>query len=284
MAANMLPIIALGAAALFLMKKKGGSGTNGANGNGGNGGNGNGSGGKIQGTLDEEGVEIPKDGWTPRHGTFVDPDGNKRFWQTEFISREAAEGKPGFQEMMAELEEAKDKFPDWMRFWGWGFVVESHPDEPDPLLIANGSCCIYKTEDELVQALLNGAIPSTLQAVHEDAFPMKGVKEVHNTNHPTPFQYEDMPSGWKSAEGLPAGHPGDHNPSGYKDVIIYDMKIIQLQLAALGFSPGTIDGKWASGGDTYDAVWAFQAAHGLQKDGKPGPNTRAKLQELSAAL
>lgn len=92
--------------------------------------------------------------------------------------------------------------------------------------------------------------------------------------------------GGGAADGSGTGGTGSSGStssgsSGYKNVSIAKMKVIQQQLLALGYDPGTIDGKWKSGGNTYDAVWAFQKDNGLSKDGKPGPNTQAKLDELS---
>jgi len=54
-----------------------------------------------------------------------------------------------------------------------------------------------------------------------------------------------------------------------------DVSALQQRLAASGFSPGTIDGKFGNG--TEAAVLAFQRSEGLLADGVVGPQTRAKL-------
>jgi len=95
---------------------------------------------------------------------------------------------------------------------------------------------------------------------------------------------EDEDVGGGAAGGSSGGSSGGSTgSSGYKDVSISKMKVIQQQLSQLGFNPGKIDGKWNSGGNTFKAVKAFQSANGLAADGKPGPNTRAKLNQLSGS-
>jgi peptidoglycan hydrolase-like protein with peptidoglycan-binding domain len=53
------------------------------------------------------------------------------------------------------------------------------------------------------------------------------------------------------------------------------VRALQRRLAAVGFAPGPIDGRY--GLLTQHAVRRFQAAHGLQVDGIVGPATRAPL-------
>jgi Putative peptidoglycan binding domain len=55
----------------------------------------------------------------------------------------------------------------------------------------------------------------------------------------------------------------------------HQVKVLQLALAHLGFSPGTIDGQYGAG--TTQAVKNFQTAHGLTADGVCGPQTIAAL-------
>lgn len=54
-----------------------------------------------------------------------------------------------------------------------------------------------------------------------------------------------------------------------------DVKAVQARLVALGFTPGTIDGKY--GVKTEAAVKAFQLSAGIAGDGIVGPDTHAKL-------
>jgi peptidoglycan hydrolase-like protein with peptidoglycan-binding domain len=54
-----------------------------------------------------------------------------------------------------------------------------------------------------------------------------------------------------------------------------DVLALQKQLAALGFNPGTPDGKL--GAHTVEAIINFQNSKGLAPDGKVGPETRGKL-------
>jgi len=70
--------------------------------------------------------------------------------------------------------------------------------------------------------------------------------------------------------------------SGYPGLSRSDMQAIQLQLANLGYDPGVYDGTWAPDDPTWHAVYAFQNAHGLVPDGKPGPNTRKRLREVAS--
>jgi peptidoglycan hydrolase-like protein with peptidoglycan-binding domain/tetratricopeptide (TPR) repeat protein len=66
-------------------------------------------------------------------------------------------------------------------------------------------------------------------------------------------------------------YPGQGNgPGGSRPV-----QVLQRRLADLGFAPGPIDGRY--GPRTEQAVRRFQAAHGLQVDGIPNPNTLARL-------
>src|SRR5690349_17493442 len=51
---------------------------------------------------------------------------------------------------------------------------------------------------------------------------------------------------------------------------------LQNQLKALGFDPGTVDGKFGPG--TKKALIAFQKSKGLQADGMVGPASLAALQ------
>ena len=70
--------------------------------------------------------------------------------------------------------------------------------------------------------------------------------------------------------------------SGYKNVSAAMMETIQKQLIQLGYDPGAADGQWRFGGTTYKAVKKFQGDNNLEDDGKPGPITRAKLNEMTA--
>lgn len=60
-----------------------------------------------------------------------------------------------------------------------------------------------------------------------------------------------------------------------KGLVGENVKVVQAQLNALGFSCGKVDGKF--GDKTLAAVKAFQKAKGLEVDGKVGPLTWAKL-------
>ena len=55
-----------------------------------------------------------------------------------------------------------------------------------------------------------------------------------------------------------------------------DVLAVQTRLAALGYAPGPIDGGY--GPTTAAAVKDFQAGHGLEADGKVGPQTFAALE------
>lgn len=88
-----------------------------------------------------------------------------------------------------------------------------------------------------------------------------------------------LPTGDEPANGGGGGATGS---SGYKNVSASKMKTIQSQLVELGYNPGTIDGQWREGGNTFNAVKAFQGDNGLTVDGKPGPNTRAKLNAMTS--
>jgi hypothetical protein len=68
--------------------------------------------------------------------------------------------------------------------------------------------------------------------------------------------------------------------SGYKNVTRKRMQQIQAMLHDLGYSIGAsgADGKY--GPKTKAAVKSFQADYGLSQDGKPGPNTQAKLEQI----
>ncbi len=70
--------------------------------------------------------------------------------------------------------------------------------------------------------------------------------------------------------------------SGYKNVSAAMMETIQKQLIQLDYDPGAADGQWRFGGTTYKAVKKFQGDNNLEDDGKPGPITRAKLNEMTA--
>jgi hypothetical protein len=52
-------------------------------------------------------------------------------------------------------------------------------------------------------------------------------------------------------------------------------KAVQQALKELGYDPGEPDGKF--GTKTTQSVWAFQALHGLAKDGVVGPDTEAAI-------
>jgi hypothetical protein len=54
-----------------------------------------------------------------------------------------------------------------------------------------------------------------------------------------------------------------------------DVKALQQRLAALKYYPGSVDGVF--GGDTLEAVWAFQEVNGLSVDGVVGPATKRAL-------
>ena len=54
------------------------------------------------------------------------------------------------------------------------------------------------------------------------------------------------------------------------------VRVLQKELQAAGFNPGTIDGQF--GNDTAKAVRAYQTAHGLGVDGKAGTATMRALQ------
>ncbi len=53
------------------------------------------------------------------------------------------------------------------------------------------------------------------------------------------------------------------------------VKVLQVALASLGYSPGTIDGNYGTA--TQNAVVQFQKAAGLTADGVVGPQTRRAL-------
>jgi len=60
-----------------------------------------------------------------------------------------------------------------------------------------------------------------------------------------------------------------------------DVQAIQERLAALGYRPGTADGRF--GGNTTSAVLAFQKREGLGRDGVIGPSFMAALEDPSGA-
>jgi peptidoglycan hydrolase-like protein with peptidoglycan-binding domain len=55
------------------------------------------------------------------------------------------------------------------------------------------------------------------------------------------------------------------------------VKVLQRALAAVGFSPGSVDGDY--GPSTQSALEKFQTAKGLTPDGVLGPATLAALQK-----
>ncbi|MGE0713520.1 MAG: peptidoglycan-binding protein [Planctomycetota bacterium] len=57
----------------------------------------------------------------------------------------------------------------------------------------------------------------------------------------------------------------------------WKLDVVQTCLLEVGYRPGPVDGK--DGPKTQAAVKAFQGDHGLQVDGKAGPDTRKKLYE-----
>jgi hypothetical protein len=59
------------------------------------------------------------------------------------------------------------------------------------------------------------------------------------------------------------------------------VKVLQQELKALGFSPGTPDGDY--GPSTQNAVERFQVAKSLDEDGIVGPATLAALQKAASA-
>jgi len=99
-----------------------------------------------------------------------------------------------------------------------------------------------------------------------------------------PKTLDDVEKGSTSSI-LPPGGPGDHGhpivntggASGYSNVTIGEMMVIQTQLEKLGLEVGQINGKWTVGGPIYRAVEEFQNNYELEVDGKPGPITRGVL-------
>jgi len=89
--------------------------------------------------------------------------------------------------------------------------------------------------------------------------------------------------GGPAGSGGSGGSGGSTGSSGYSNVSIAKMKVIQEQLLTLGFNPGAVDGKWKAGGNTFNAVKTFQGTVGLEADGKPGPMTQAKLNQMTGS-
>jgi peptidoglycan hydrolase-like protein with peptidoglycan-binding domain len=58
------------------------------------------------------------------------------------------------------------------------------------------------------------------------------------------------------------------------------VKVLQRALAAVGFSPGSVDGDY--GPSTQSALEKFQTSKGLTPDGVLGPATLAALQKALA--
>ena len=74
---------------------------------------------------------------------------------------------------------------------------------------------------------------------------------------------------------VPINHPARLYHIGAPNMDRDVIRAIQTALAARGFDPGPIDGRF--GENTAAAVGAFQSAHGLVMDGEVGPQTAAAL-------
>lgn len=66
------------------------------------------------------------------------------------------------------------------------------------------------------------------------------------------------------------------------DPAVLATKQLQGQLRDLGYSPGSVDGKF--GGRTASAVLAFEKVEGLSLDGEPGPDVLARLAAPQGAV
>ena len=106
--------------------------------------------------------------------------------------------------------------------------------------------------------------------------------------------------GWDWTEGKRIGEPWHWSYNSSKDrmkgaaiaptpakpyappVVVADVAETQEQLAALGYSPGPVDG--SLGPSTRTAVTTYQKDRGLAADGSPGPTTRKALSADMATL
>jgi peptidoglycan hydrolase-like protein with peptidoglycan-binding domain len=67
----------------------------------------------------------------------------------------------------------------------------------------------------------------------------------------------------------------EHNSERFGYLDFDDLACVQKALSALGFDPGTVDGK--NGPNTQRAVRDFQASASIKIDGIVGPETRQAL-------